>query len=216
MPRGELAILLHSHMPYVEGGAPWPPSDESAFLRHPDGFGGWPFGEEWLWEAIATSYVPLLDVLGRAPITLSLTPVLCDQLEAPGAMERCLRFLSEVRPESHRRDIEHYRAHGEPALAAELERSAAEYAGVAERLAGLSGGLMAELGRHAGWTSAATHAVLPLLASDRGIALQLQTGIASHRRRFGDWAGGFWLPECGHASWLDELLEEAGARAVCV
>jgi 1,4-alpha-glucan branching enzyme len=118
--RGELAIVLHTHMPYVEG------------------FGTWPFGEEWLWEAIATSYLPLLDVLGRAPITLSLTPVLCDQLESPGAIERCLRFLREVRPESHRRDIEHYKASGETKLAAELERSAGEYAAAAEaaRVAG--------------------------------------------------------------------------------
>ena len=68
-PHGELALVLHTHMPYVEG------------------FGTWPFGEEWLWEAVASSYVPLLDVIGRAPITLSLTPVLCDQLEAPGALE---------------------------------------------------------------------------------------------------------------------------------
>src|SRR6202522_3127056 len=84
---GKLALVLHTHMPYVEG------------------FGTWPFGEEWLWEAVATSYLPLLDVLGKAPLTLSLTPVLCDQLEAPGAMERCLRFLREVRPESHRLDV---------------------------------------------------------------------------------------------------------------
>jgi hypothetical protein len=69
-PRGELAIILHTHMPYVEGGGTWPPPDEAGFLRSPQGFGTWPFGEEWLWEAIATSYLPLLDVLGRAPITL--------------------------------------------------------------------------------------------------------------------------------------------------
>jgi 1,4-alpha-glucan branching enzyme len=194
---GELAIVLHTHMPYVEG------------------FGTWPFGEEWLWEAIATSYLPLLDVLGQAPLTLSLTPVLCDQLEAPGAMDRCLRFLSEVRPESHRLDIEALR--DQPGLAAELERSAAEYAGAAERLAALPGSdLLGALGRHAAWTSTATHAVLPLLVSDSGIDLQVQTGIASHRRRFGDWAGGFWLPECAHAPWLDELLEEAGVRSTCV
>ena len=64
---GELALVLHTHMPYVEG------------------FGTWPFGEEWLFEAMATSYLPVLDVLRQgAPITLSLTPVLCDQLQAPG------------------------------------------------------------------------------------------------------------------------------------
>ncbi len=197
--RGELAIVLHTHMPYVEG------------------FGTWPFGEEWLWEAIATSYLPLLDVLDRAPITLSLTPVLCDQLEADGAIERCLRFLTEVRPESHRRDREAFGADGRGALAAQLERSAAEYAAAAERLEELGeGGLLAALGRHARWTSSATHAVLPLLASDTGVDLQVQTGIASHRRRFGDWSGGFWLPECAHAPWLDAVLEEAGVRSACV
>ncbi|HTX30542.1 MAG TPA: 1,4-alpha-glucan branching protein domain-containing protein [Solirubrobacteraceae bacterium] len=216
-PRGELAIVLHTHMPYVEGGAPWPPAEESAFLREPDGFGVWPFGEEWLWEAVATSYLPLLEVLGRAPITLSLTPVLCDQLEAPGAIDRCLRFLTEVRPESHRRDLQHFRDRGEEAVLPELERSAAGYAAAAERLAALpASGLVGELGRHAGWTSAATHAVLPLLASDPGINLQIQTGVASHRRRFDNWRGGFWLPECAYAPWLDEVLEEAGVRGVCV
>jgi 1,4-alpha-glucan branching enzyme len=66
------------------------------------------------------------------------------------------------------------------------------------------------------WTSSATHAVLPLLSSDSGIGLQVQTGIDAHRRRFGEWGGGFWLPECAYAPWLDPLLEEAGVRATCV
>ena len=99
---GELAIVLHTHMPYVEGGGEWPPVDQASFMRNPEGFGTWPFGEEWLWEAIATSYVPLLEVLDRAPLTLSLTPVLCDQLAHPGAIERCIEFLEGVRPETHR------------------------------------------------------------------------------------------------------------------
>jgi 1,4-alpha-glucan branching enzyme len=201
---GELAIVLHTHMPYVEG------------------FGTWPFGEEWLWEAIATSYLPLLDVLaapGARHITLSITPVLADQLEAPGALERCLAFLETIRPESHRLDIEELRAAGEDALATELARSAAEYATRARRLSELTtagGGLLAALAPHAGWTSSATHAILPLLATDAGALLQIQTGVASHRRRFGGWQGGFWLPECAHAPWLDALLEEAGVRATCV
>jgi 1,4-alpha-glucan branching enzyme len=195
---GELAIVLHTHMPYVEG------------------FGTWPFGEEWLWEAVASSYLPLLDVLGGAPLTLSLTPVLCDQLEAPDAVDRCLRFLREVRPETHRLDIEELRRSGQEHLAAELERSAREYADAAERLEGLGQRLLARLGEHAAWTSAATHAVLPLVATDAGLELQVQTGIAAHRRRFGEWGGGFWLPECAHAQWLNPLLAQEGVRSTCV
>ncbi len=199
--RGELAIVLHTHMPYVLG------------------YGTWPFGEEWLWEAIATSYLPLLGVLDRfhpAPLTLSLTPVLCDQLESPVATGRCLQFLTEIRPESHGRDAKAFESRGEKQLAAEIERSASDYAAAAEHLAALSGGLLPWFARHASWTSAATHPVLPLLASDSGIALQLQTGVASHRRRFGLWEGGMWLPECAYAPWLDARLEEAGVRSTCV
>jgi 1,4-alpha-glucan branching enzyme len=188
-------------------------------MPYVEGFGTWPFGEEWLWEAIATSYLPLLDVLGRAAITLSLTPVLCDQLEAQGTTERCLRFLREIRSETHRRDIAGFRDTGQDELIRVLERSRAEYAAAADRLEALEavpGGLLRALSEHAAWTSAATHAVLPLLASDTSVALQVQTGIASHRRRCGEWAGGFWLPECAHAPWLDHLLEEAGVRSTCV
>jgi 1,4-alpha-glucan branching enzyme len=192
---GQLAFLLHTHMPYVEG------------------FGTWPFGEEWLWEAVATSYLPLLDVLARSPgaVTLSITPVLADQLEAPGALERCLEFLREVRPESHGRDIAFAR---DPGVRAALERSAADYAWAAARLDGLD--LLGALRPYAAWTSSATHAVLPLLATDAGVRLQVETGIVAHRRRFGAWDGGFWLPECAYAPWLDPVLEAAGVHAVCV
>jgi 1,4-alpha-glucan branching enzyme len=191
-----LSIVLHTHMPYVEG------------------FGTWPFGEEWLWEAIATSYLPLLDLLEDHPgrVTLSMTPVLCDQLEAPGALDRCLTFLRELRPESHRLDIE---AEDDAAVAAALEQSAAAYAAAADALE-RRGDLLAAFAPHVTWTSAATHAVLPLLATSTGVRLQLLTGVRSHRERFGDWEGGLWLPECAHADWIDDMLEEAGARLTCV
>ena len=202
---GELAIVLHSHMPYIEG------------------FGTWPFGEEWLWESIATSYLPLLDILESGPptppITLSLTPVLCDQLEAPGALARCEAFLAQIRVESHRRDLATARAAGEEGVVAALEHSAARYEWARKRLAGLGTGtgLLHALGRHVAWTSSATHAILPLLATDAGMRLQLRAGIDSHRRRFGaGWRGGLWLPECAYAPWLDEQLARAGVRATCV
>ena len=134
--------------------------------------------------------------------------MLADQLEAPGALERCLTFLREIRPASHALDLR-----DEPSAA--LEYSAARYAAAADALE-RRGDLIAAFAPHVSWTSAATHAVLPLLATDAGVRLQLETGIASHRRRFGAWHGGFWLPECAHAPWLDELLEEAGVHVTCV
>lgn len=197
---GRAAIVLHTHMPYVEG------------------FGTWPFGEEWLWEAVATSYLPLADLLDRgAPLTLSLTPVCADQLEAPGAIERCAAFLREVRPASHRLDVEAFEEAGEPALAAEMERAADQYREALEALELCGGDVLGRLGPHAAWTSSATHAILPLLATDAGIRLQVQTGVESHRRRFGDgWQGGFWLPECAWEPRLAGLLAEAGVHASCV
>ncbi|MBI5104574.1 MAG: DUF1957 domain-containing protein [Solirubrobacterales bacterium] len=205
MPDGRLAIVLHTHMPYVEG------------------FGTWPFGEEWLWEASATVYVPLLELLDQgAPVTLSLTPVLCDQLEAPGTHLRLLHFLRDLRATTHALDAEGCRSSGQPALAAEVERAAHDYARAADRLERLGeGGLARGLLRHAAWTSSATHAVLPLVATDGGVRLQLRAGIEAHRARVeaaggAPWRGGLWLPECAHAPWLDPLLEEAGVHAVCV
>ena len=156
-------------------------------------------------------------MLGRVPLTLSLTPVLGDQLERSEAMERCLEFLEGVRVETHHHDAAELRAAGQAGLAVEIERASRDYTTAARRLRELGpGGLLRALSDGAAWTSAATHAVLPLLATDAGLTRQLETGIAAHRRRAGGWAGGFWLPECGHAPWLDAHLEAAGAAATCV
>lgn len=199
-PKRQLAIVLHTHMPYVEG------------------FGTWPFGEEWLWEAIATCYLPLLDLLNQgAPLTLSLTPVLGDQLQAPGIQTRFSDFLQTVRRETHRLDIQTAQSNNEAAVAEALEHSAEQYLQAQQRWQQLDGNLLAALAPYVRWTSSATHAILPLLASDRGINLQIQTGIESHLQRFDrQWHGGFWLPECAYAPWLDELLVDAGVKTIAV
>jgi 1,4-alpha-glucan branching enzyme len=199
--RDALAIVLHTHMPYVEG------------------FGTWPFGEEWLWEAIAGCYLPLLELLDRgAPLTLSLTPVLCDQLEAPDLAERFAAFVGDVRRETHERDAGGLRAGGHETLARELERSWGDYQLALARLGERGRDLLGSLAPYAQWTSSATHAVLPLLATDGGLRAQVQGGVDAHRARFAPepWRGGFWLPECGYASWLQGALSDAGVNAVCV
>jgi 1,4-alpha-glucan branching enzyme len=197
--RGTLAIVLHTHMPYVEG------------------FGTWPFGEEWLWEAMAGCYLPLLELLdGGAPLTLSLTPVLCDQLEVPGLAERFAAFVTDVRRATHEEDAAGLRAGGHETLARALDRSWSDYAEALASLQRRGGDLLGAFARHAQWTSSATHAILPLAVTDAGVRMQVQSGIGAHRRRFGDWRGGFWLPECAYEPWLQRALQDDGARAVCV
>jgi 1,4-alpha-glucan branching enzyme len=194
---GDLAIVLHSHMPYVEG------------------FGTYPFGEEWLFDAILRSYLPVLEVADR--LTMTVTPVLADQLEDRGVRERLREFLVEWRIGAAAADLAQVPAECRPACEAELAR----YQRALELLDAAGGDPLAPFqraaaeGRVALAASAATHAVLPLLATRAGLRLQLDAGIRSHRRRFG-WDGGLWLPECAYAPGLEWRLAEAGVSWFCV
>ena len=67
--RAKLVILLHYHLPYVRKR------------------GVWPYGEEWIYEALLGCYLPLLDVFDeikkfgiKSAITCSITPILSEQL----------------------------------------------------------------------------------------------------------------------------------------
>ena len=191
-------------------------------MPYVEGFGTWPFGEEWLWEAVACVYLPLLELLDGAPVTVGLTPVLCDQLEAMRgeAGERYLRFLREVRAPIHEEDAAGLERGGEPLLAAEVRRAAGDYTLAERGLRGARPRPARRLPRASSgvelWTSSATHAVLPLLATDAGLRLQLATGVASHSRASAAGAGGFWLPECAYAPGLERELADHGVRAFCV
>jgi 1,4-alpha-glucan branching enzyme len=194
---GDLAIVLHSHMPYVEG------------------FGTYPFGEEWLFDAVVRSYLPVLEIARH--LTMTITPVLADQLEDRGAIERLRRFLAELRVEAAEADLHDVGPELRPAARAEAERYHAAYRKLDGCDAGVLGAFRAarDQGRIALLGSAATHAVLPLLASRPGLRLQLDSGLRAHRRRFG-WDGGIWLPECAFAPGLDSALAEHGVSYFCV
>jgi 1,4-alpha-glucan branching enzyme len=194
---GDLAIVLHSHMPYVEG------------------FGTYPFGEEWLFDAVIRSYLPVLEV--ARDLTMTVTPVLADQLEDEGAAERLRRFLVEWRIGAAEADLPQVPEECRAACEGERQR----YTRALELLDGAGGSPLvpfqraAAEGRVALAASSATHAVLPLLATRRGVRLQLETGVSSHRRRFG-WDGGFWLPECAYVPGLEWRLAEQGVEWFCV
>src|ERR671934_3049134 len=69
---GYVTFVLHAHLPYV--------------VNH----GTWPHGQDWLHEAAAETYLPLLRILReleerRSPLkcNLNLSPILLEQLAHP-------------------------------------------------------------------------------------------------------------------------------------
>ena len=83
-PNGYLALILHAHLPYVRH----PEYDE--FLE-----------EDWLYEAITETYLPLLSMSStawrttacRSSSRCTLTPPLCHMLRDPLLQERYERYL---------------------------------------------------------------------------------------------------------------------------
>lgn len=194
---GDIAIVLHSHMPYVEG------------------FGTYPFGEEWLFDAVIRSHLPVLAV--AEDVTMSVTPVLADQLESPGVADRLIEFTREYRVGSAELDVHDV----EPELAPACEAEAARYRAALAELEARDGDVLGafaaaqEEGRVELLGSSATHAVLPLLATREGLLLQIDAGLASHRRRFGE-PRGFWLPECAYEPGIEGPLAGFGIEHLCV
>ena len=184
-------------------------------MPYVEGFGTYPFGEEWLFDAVIRSYLPVLEA--ARDLTMTVTPVLADQLEDAGAAERLRRFLVEWRIGAAEADLPQVPEECRAACEGERER----YEHALELLDAAGGDPLAPFQRAAGEgriaiaASSATHAVLPLLATRQGMRLQLETGIRSHRRRFG-WDGGFWLPECAYVPGLEWRLAEEGVRWFCV
>lgn len=201
--KGAFTFVLHSHLPYARQA------------------GMWPHGEEWVHEAIAETYVPLLDALNELAdddvdfrITISVTPVLAEQLADPLIKSHFLTYAEE-RAAWAAADIVRFQDAGDDDM-----RQLAIYfhhwysriltsfrdkydCDVIGALASLQNRGLVEIS-----TSAATHGYLPLLSRDSSIFGQLQTGVTAHQRHFGKKPTAIWLPECAYRpSYLDDAAE---------
>lgn len=186
------AFVLHTHLPY------------SRFA------GRWPHGEEWLFEAICETYLPLLEVLQQLStqmpfaLTLTLTPVLLEQLQSAEVMQQAEQYMLE-RETRATQDQRRFERAGESQLAGLAafyrdwfrSRRLALIEQFNGDLIGAFRGLW-ERGTIEVVGSAATHAFLPLLSRDSSIRAQLAAGLDSHERLLGRRPAGFWLPECAY------------------
>ncbi len=202
--RPKLAIVLHSHLPWVMG------------------CGKWPFGEEWIYEIAWSCYVPLVRCfrnLARegvpAGVTLSITPVLGQQL-ASDAFKR--GFVDYLKDRLHRvgEDRAAFLAGGRTELARltfwmedQIKLALTEFEAMQRDLPGAFADLARE-GCIELATSAATHAYLPLLKHDKSRRLQVRIGRIMFTEIFGIKPRGFWFPECAYRPGLEELVTGDG------
>ena len=192
-PLGTFSFVLHSHIPYV--------------LAH----GRSPHGTDWLSEAAAETYLPLLDAClrlvaeGLSPkITLGLTPVLVEQLRDPSFQDELSDYL-RGKIASAQANQEHFRREGNYHMAY-LARYWEDWYGRAltdfEKRHGrdIVGAFKAlqDAGHIEIITSSATHGYSALLSQDTSVQAQVKTGIQSYERHFGRKPRGYWLPECSY------------------
>jgi len=201
--KGYLAVVLHSHLPFVRH----PEHDE--FLE-----------EDWLYQAMAECYVPLLEmcdslIRDRVPfrLTLVVTPTLAEMLADDLLMYRFRRYLGRLNKLAER---EIQRTRKQPGMNTLARMYRQRFLNVRSRFTRrYRGNLLTaikrlqESGHLALFTSAATHAFLPLLMKyPAAVRAQIKTALRCHRRHFGRQPDGIWLPECGYAPGLDEILQE--------
>lgn len=182
---GHVNIVLHTHLPWVKKA------------------GKWPFGEEWLYQAIFDSYIPLTQTFLQLrdqgygfKFTMNITPVLgemlLDEYLQQGFVDYAKEFIKSIETDKTdvSEDLKHYWLDLAKTRLSFFESMERDLPGIWEELQ--------DQGYLTLITSGATHGFLPLLGRDETIDLQVKTGMLFHNSTFGKKPRGFWLPECAY------------------
>ena len=200
MTKGNLAIVLHAHLPYVR-------SEEPGSLE-----------EDWFFQALVECYLPLLETLEEASrsndqapkITIGLSPTLLSLLEDEVLKNRFKQWV-EVRLEvlsSLQTDNIKAALHLTDHLNFQLESWNRCQGDLIGRFDKLQTTEVIDI-----LTCAATHGYLPLLREQsEAVRAQLKTAVREHKRLFTNSPLGIWLPECAYYEGLDKIMAEADLR----
>jgi len=206
-PKGYLALVLHAHLPYVRH----PEYEE--FLE-----------EDWLFEAITETYIPLIQVFDRLirdgvhfRITMSLTPTLMSMLTDPLLQSRYVRYINKLVELSEK---EIHRTAGQPEYNEVARMYNWKFTSSRDLFINHYGCNLVsafkefqDKGNLEIITCGATHGFLPLMESNRiAVRAQIRTAVANYEKNLGRRPKGIWLPECGFFPGLDEILREEGIR----
>jgi 1,4-alpha-glucan branching enzyme len=206
MSIGYVALVLHAHLPFV---------------RHPES--EYVLEEEWLYEAITETYIPLLQVfegLKRDGIdfkmTMSMTPPLVSMLLDPLLQERYDAHLAQLE-ELAEMEVERNAHNGHLRYLA--EHYASEFNQVREVWERHDHNLIAAFKQFLDsnnleiMTCGATHGYLPLMQTyPQAVWAQIQVACEHYEQAFGRSPKGIWLPECAYYDGLERMVADAGLR----
>ncbi len=204
MSKGYLAFVLHSHLPYV--------------LSH----GRWPHGMDWINEATAETYLPLLKVFDRLvaegispKVTVGLTPVLTEMLADERFADDFTGYLDQKAEAAGKDAEEFYRTEdGRHDLARMWEDyyrdMRATFTDTYHRDVVGAFKRLQDAGHIEIITCAATHGYLPLLGEDTAVQAQIKLGVDTYKKYFGRPPRGIWLPECAYRPAYDWTPPVAG------
>jgi 1,4-alpha-glucan branching enzyme len=179
--------------------------------------------EEWLFEAITETYVPLLLVFERLlrddvdyRLTLSMSPTLLSMLTDDLLKERYATKIDKL-VELAESEVDRTRNDGRFHGLAQMYRD--RFVRIRDYWRRYDGDLVHPLrglqdaGKLEVITCTATHPFIPFM--DRNwAAIRAQVHVAAdvYERAFGRRTQGMWLGECGYVPGLDELLREENIR----
>ncbi|MDP9038976.1 MAG: DUF1957 domain-containing protein [Acidobacteriota bacterium] len=208
-PAGYLALTLHAHLPWV--------------VNH----GTWPHGMEWLHEAAAETYLPLLRLLGNlerdgipANLNINLSPILLEQLSHPAFLAEFPKYVTR-KIVAAREDEAFFIQAGENHLAETARFWHRFFVTALDDFNALGGQIVEGFRRFQATgaieilTCAATHSYMPLLGTDESVRAQVRMAVATHTRHLGQAPRGIWVPECGYrpAGYWEQPVPDAGGSA---
>jgi len=190
---GSFVLVLHSHLPYV--------------LAH----GKWPHGTDWLSEATAETYIPLLNMTerliekGKKPYySIGLSPVLADQLKDPQFADEFNSYIN-LKIKSGESDYFYFKKTGAKNSVKVAEMWIDFYNNIKFKFNNdYNSDIVNQFKKlqDEGYldiiTCGATHGYFPLLSEDFSIDFQVKTAVQSYYKHFGNKPKGIWLPECAY------------------
>jgi len=191
---GQFGLVLHAHLPWV--------------LNH----GYWPHGTNWVYEAAAETYIPLLMELNKLlnegftpKITIDISPVLCEMLANDKFKEGFIEYC-DMKINGAKADFEQFKKLGMPGVQLNqakfweefYTRTKTEFVDRYKKdlIAGFRELLEKDVLDII--TCGATHGYSPLLSHESSIHGQFYTAVKNYKKHFHKEPTGTWLPECAY------------------